>query len=106
VFNNNKHGMCVTRQQLFFEGRTEATEYQGIQIKDVARGLAGPDQLWSQSASNATELEQALQDFRSRGNAKPGILELHLPLEELPPFSPFLPKEAKTYVVSSSEMAA
>lgn len=106
VFNNNKHGMCVTRQQLFFEGRTEATEYQGIQIKDVARGLAGPDQLWSQSASNAAELEKALQDFGHQGATKPGILELHLPLEELPPFSPFLPKEAKTYVVSSSEMAA
>jgi acetolactate synthase I/II/III large subunit len=106
VFNNNKHGMCVTRQQLFFEGRTEATEYQGIQIKDVARGLAGSDQLWAQTASTGAELEKALEDFRNQNFTKPGILELQLPLEELPPFSPFLPKEAKTYEVSSCEMAA
>ena len=95
VFNNNKHGMCVTRQQLFFEGRTEATEYNKIDIQRLSRGLASPDQMWSQSASTADELRKALHDFGHQTVKKPGLLELHLPLEELPPFSPFLPKEAK-----------
>ena len=106
VFNNNKHGMCVTRQQLFFEGRTEATEYNTIDIENVAKGLAKPEQLWTQSASTGSELRKALADFQNQKTKKPGVLELHLPLEELPPFSPFLPKEAKTYVASKQEIAA
>jgi acetolactate synthase-1/2/3 large subunit len=98
--------MCVTRQQLFFEGRTESTEYNKIDIENVARGLAEPDQLWTQSVSTGAELKDALSDFHNQAIKKPGVLELHLPLEELPPFSPFLPKEAKTYVVENHDEKA
>src|SRR6185436_18776180 len=30
VFNNGKHGMCMTRQQLYFEGRVEASRYDPV----------------------------------------------------------------------------
>src|SRR5262249_47030964 len=39
VFNNGMHGMCVTRQQLFFGGRIESTRYPAVSVSQVARGL-------------------------------------------------------------------
>ena len=39
VFNNGMHGMCVTRQQLYFDGRLESSRYPAISVTATARGL-------------------------------------------------------------------
>jgi acetolactate synthase-1/2/3 large subunit len=91
VFNNNMHGMCVTRQQLFFESRLECVRYAPVNIDLIARGLGTPDQLWVGSASTVDELRYQLEDYRKHTDL-PGVLELRLLHEEVPPFTPFLPE--------------
>ncbi len=96
VFNNGMHGMCVTRQQLFFAGRIESSRYPAISVAEVARGLGAPDRLWVGSAGTVAELDEILGDTRCWAG-RPGVLELRLGREEVPPFTPFLPADAPTY---------
>jgi acetolactate synthase-1/2/3 large subunit len=97
VFNNGMHGMCVTRQQLYFGGRIEGSRYPAISVADVARGLGSPDRLWVGSAASAGELAERLAEHGAAD--RPGVLELRMRREEVPPFTPFLPAEAPTYPV-------
>jgi acetolactate synthase-1/2/3 large subunit len=98
VFNNGMHGMCVTRQQLFFGGRIESTRYPAVSVAQVARGLGSPDHLWVGSASTVEELNDILRDSPYWID-RPGVLELCLSREEMPPFTPFLPADEPTYYV-------
>lgn len=96
VFNNGMHGMCVTRQQLFFDGRLECSRYPAVSVAAVARGLGSPDRLWVGSAGTVEELDEVLRD-QPRWSGRPGVLELRLRREEMPPFTPFLPADEPTY---------
>jgi acetolactate synthase-1/2/3 large subunit len=95
VFNNGMHGMCVTRQQLYFDSRIEGSRYPAVSIADVARGLGATDRLWVGSAGTSDELRRRLSDYLQAD--RPGVLELRLCREEVPPFSPFLPADAPIY---------
>jgi acetolactate synthase-1/2/3 large subunit len=95
VFNNNMHGMCATRQNVFFESRYECVTYGPIDIAQVARGFGTPANLWIGKAATPNQLHAALEDFE-RDPMRPGVLELCLDIEEVPPFTPFLEKEPKT----------
>jgi acetolactate synthase-1/2/3 large subunit len=96
VFNNGMHGMCVTRQQLYFGGRIEGSLYPAISIAEVARGLGSRDQLWVGSANTTDELTKSLTDYGAQAD-RPGVLELVLGREQIPPFTPFLSSDAPTY---------
>ncbi len=98
VFNNAKHGMCVTRQQVYFEGRIESSEYARVDIAAIARGLGASSRLWVGRATTAAELRAELARYGS-ANARPGVLELVLTREEVPPFAPFLRADHPTYEV-------
>ena len=98
VFNNNKHGMCVTRQNLFFEGRVACTEYAGLDAAAVARGLGSGDRLWVGRAGTRGELVARLAEYAALPEGRPGVLELSLVCEEMPPFGPFLGEDAATFV--------
>jgi acetolactate synthase-1/2/3 large subunit len=95
VFNNNMHGMCVTRQQLFFDGRIEAVRYGMIDVEQVARGLGQSGRLWTASAGTVEDLKRALADYEARPPG-PGVLELLLGPGEVPPFAPLLPPDEPT----------
>lgn len=95
VFNNGMHGMCVTRQDLYFGGRREAVGYRRPGIAEIGRALAGPDRLWTATARTTTELEAALATYAA-GPPRPGVLELVLDHEEIPPFTPFLDADEPT----------
>jgi acetolactate synthase-1/2/3 large subunit len=97
VFNNARHGLCVTRQRLMFEGRTECSEYPAVRIAEMARGLGTPAALWTVRAATPSQLAAALEDYHRHHRHGPGVLELHLPIEEVPPFTPFLPADAETF---------
>jgi acetolactate synthase-1/2/3 large subunit len=99
VFNNNMHGMCVTRQQLYFDGRIEGSRYPSISITDMAQGLGARDGLWTGSAGTMGELTESLTHYRERASG-PGVLELRLGREEIPPFTPFLSCDAPTYIAA------
>lgn len=90
VFNNNMHGMCAVRQQLYFESRYECVNYRNpVDFPALARALGDSDQLWIGRAESAAELETALHDYYA-GPTLPGLLEICLGVEEIPPFLPFL----------------
>ncbi|HEU4405584.1 MAG TPA: thiamine pyrophosphate-binding protein [Polyangiaceae bacterium] len=94
VFNNNMHGMCAIRQQLLFESRFECVRYAALDVAGVARGLAGPDALWVGAAQSVRELHRCVEDYFASASDRPGVLELRIAQEEMPPFVPFLPKHA------------
>jgi acetolactate synthase-1/2/3 large subunit len=94
VFNNGKHGMCVTRQRLYFEGRIESSRDGAVDVATLARGLGPPDRFWVGRAASRTELRTALDAYYGDHAGGPGLLELDLPVDEVPPFAPFLAVEA------------
>jgi acetolactate synthase I/II/III large subunit len=96
VFNNGKHGMCVTRQELYFDGRLECSAYPAVDIEAIARGLGDRDCLWTGRAATPSELADRLREYHGNHTCRPGLLELILPREEVPPFTPFLPRDAAT----------
>ncbi|NEO18533.1 MULTISPECIES: thiamine pyrophosphate-binding protein [unclassified Moorena] len=102
VFNNNMHGMCVTRQQLFFESRLECVRYAPVNIAVIARGLGTPDRLWVGSAGTVDELQDQLKDYRNHTDI-PGVLELRLLREEMPPFTPFIPESVPTIPIGKKQ---
>jgi acetolactate synthase I/II/III large subunit len=89
IFNNNMHGMCATRQKLFFESRIECSSYAPINIALVARGFGEKDQLWSGRAKTTRELIDNLNDYETQVGL-PGVLEILISNDEIPPFTPFL----------------
>jgi len=103
VFNNGKHGMCVTRQQLYFKGRIECSQYSRPSIAQLARGFGDERSLWVGSADNtealATALD-ALEDWQWQG---PAVLELNIGAEEVPPFTPFLPADAPVGAITPTQ---
>ena len=94
VFNNAGHGMCVTRQQRFFEGRVEASRYPAASFVEIARGLAGRSPMWTGAASTTIELDAALDSLADWDGKGPALLELIIQREEMPPFTPFLEADA------------
>lgn len=102
VFNNNMHGMCVTRQQLFFESRLECVRYAPVNIALSVRGFGTTDRLWVGSAGTVDELRYQLEDYSNHTDL-PGVLELRLLHEEVPPFTPFLPEYAPTIPVGKGK---
>jgi thiamine pyrophosphate-dependent acetolactate synthase large subunit-like protein len=99
VFNNSMHGMCVTRQQLYFEGRVECAQYPRFSAAGVAAALGDNQSLWTRSAKSPFELTDALHEYHHHFAEGPGVLELILQHEEIPPFTPFLPADAPTFFV-------
>jgi len=104
VFNNAAHGMCVTRQDLFFAGRHEATRYDRVAIATAARGLGNSERLWVGRARTRGEMEELLAEYRARGPMT-GVLELELLREEVPPFAPFLGPDAPTVIARPERVA-
>ena len=95
VFNNGRHGMCATRQQRFFDSRIEAVSYPPVDVTTMSWGYGVPDRLWVGRAETEAELVDALTDHRRHAHL-PGVLELLLPVEEVPPFAAFMPADAPT----------
>lgn len=95
VFNNNMHGMCAMRQQLYFESRLECVRYAPVDVALAVRGFGSSDRLWAGSAETLEELREQIEDYRKHMNL-PGVLELRLRCEEIPPFTPFLSDSAAT----------
>ncbi|MBL1097860.1 thiamine pyrophosphate-binding protein [Streptomyces coffeae] len=106
IFNNNMHGMCATRQQTFFEARIECVQYAPVDVAQVARGLGPSDRLWVGSAGTAAELRARLADYHERHPDLPGVLELRIPAEEMPPFTTLLPPDEPTVPVPRADDAS
>lgn len=90
VFNNNMHGMCVTRQQRYFSNRITASYYKKIEVAKIVKGLGNKKQLWVACAKTPDELERQLADYYLHSSIKTGVLEIKINPDEVPPFIPLL----------------
>lgn len=88
VFNNAGHGMCVTRQQLYFEGRKSASTYHDFSVAEIAHGLAGGMPCYVAAANSIKTLDEELRRYMAQPS-QTGILEIRDYKEEWPPFAPF-----------------
>jgi acetolactate synthase-1/2/3 large subunit len=100
VFNDNQHGMCVTRQRLFFDARLECSRYPAVDVANVVRGLGAAHRLWVGSAGSPAQLLAQLAAYHADGGTRTGVLEVRLSQEEMPPFAPFLSEDAETWAPS------
>lgn len=101
VFNNNKHGMCTTRQETYFEDRIESSTFSNeVCISSIAKGLGvdGGLRVWKVKTLN--ELEGALRQYFSFGFVGPGLIELMVEIDELPPFTPFIEAMSENYMAA------
>lgn len=86
-FNNSQHGMCTSRQRHFFNNRLTCAKYGDVDIDRVVSGLDSSNTLWHGQANDSKEMKRLLDDYFSKGS-RPGVLELKIGIEEIPPFFP------------------
>ncbi|WBB81393.1 thiamine pyrophosphate-binding protein [Micromonospora sp. WMMD882] len=86
VVNNNAHGMCVTREQLYYE---DAYTFNEFRPTDLAAGIRGMfPGLPVTHARTPDELRQALTD--QVATRSPAVVCIDVSPREIPPFVPFL----------------
>lgn len=88
-FNNSQHGMCTSRQKHFFNNRITCTQYEDVDIEKVVSGFGSSDKLWHGQATDISEMKRLLQDYYAL-QPRPGVLELKIKVEEIPPFFPLI----------------
>jgi acetolactate synthase-1/2/3 large subunit len=96
ILNDNRHGMCVSRQQLLFAGRLEATTYGTLSVADVVRGFGTPDRLWVGRAAGRDELAARLVEYHALADDRPGVLEVVISRDEVPPVAMFVGADPDT----------
>ncbi|MBZ4322462.1 thiamine pyrophosphate-binding protein [Streptomyces huiliensis] len=86
VFNNNAHGMCATRERLFFSGDYSYNLFRPARIGDGAAALFPG--LAAVTVRTAGELTAALG--RAHATPAPALICVDVDPTEMPPFRPFL----------------
>ncbi|MEV2249841.1 thiamine pyrophosphate-binding protein [Streptomyces sp. NPDC050147] len=85
IFNNNSHGMCHTREQLFFSGDYTYNLFRPARIGEGAAAMfPGLDAV---TATTADELRAALARAETTGS--PALICVETDPTEMPPFRPF-----------------
>ncbi|MGW5148420.1 thiamine pyrophosphate-binding protein [Rhodococcus koreensis] len=86
VFNNNAHAMCLTREQVYYEGAYTYSRFR------PARIAAGVGAMLPGLPCHTVDTDAALADaLRSTTESTgPAVIEVVCDADELPPFLPFL----------------
>ncbi|MGW3655783.1 thiamine pyrophosphate-binding protein [Streptomyces sp. NPDC005151] len=85
ILNNNAHGMCATREQLFFSGDYSFNRFRPARIGEGAAALfPGLD---ATTVRTAAELRTALD--RAHTTSSTSLICIDVDLDEMPPFRPF-----------------
>jgi acetolactate synthase-1/2/3 large subunit len=86
IFNNNAHAMCVTREQLFYDG---AYSYNTFKPANLAAGVRAMfPSIAAARATTADQLRHAL--IETNTNPGPAMVCVEADVDEMPPFVPFL----------------
>ncbi len=102
LFNNNAHGMCVTREQLYYG---DLYSYNRFRESRLGAGLAAmfPD-LPSHDVASLDELATTIREALNVDG--PSVVSIDCSADEIPPFMPFInhraPKENQPDVVTSA----
>ncbi|WP_370183473.1 thiamine pyrophosphate-binding protein [Rhodococcus wratislaviensis] len=101
VFNNNAHAMCLTREQVYFEGTYTYSRFRPAHI------AAGVGALFPGLPSHTVDTHAGLADSlrATADSAGPAVIEVACDADELPPFLPFLPARRPTERSESREGA-
>jgi len=91
LFNNNAHGMCVTREQLYYR---DQYSYNRFRPSHLGAGLAAmfPD-LPSHDVASLDDLSTALEAALNVDG--PSVVSIECSADEIPPFAPFLESTVK-----------
>ncbi len=89
IFNNNAHGMCSTRENVYFDQETGINNFQAMTFAHGFKTLF--PQILVFDINNLEELEIGLQ--RIQRNHGVSLFSLNLPTNETPPFKAFIKKE-------------
>ncbi|MGW7071177.1 thiamine pyrophosphate-binding protein [Streptomyces sp. NPDC054855] len=85
IFNNNSHGMCHTREQLFYSGDYTYNLFRPARIGEGAAAMfPGLDAV---TATTTDELRAALARAETTGS--PALICVETDPTEMPPFRPF-----------------
>ncbi|BAH49227.1 putative acetolactate synthase large subunit [Rhodococcus opacus B4] len=101
VFNNNAHAMCLTREQVYFEG---AYTYSRFRPARIAAGVGAllPG-LPCHTVDTTADLAHALRS--TAASTGPAVIEVVCDADELPPFLPFLPARGAAQKTETREGA-
>ncbi|MET0701418.1 MAG: thiamine pyrophosphate-binding protein [Mycobacterium sp.] len=101
LFNNNAHGMCVTREGLYFSGDYSYNRFRPSRLGDglatMFPGLTAVDVTTIDALPGALDTALAV--------AGPSVVSVECSADEIPPFAPFLaePTAAEAASPSSKE---
>jgi thiamine pyrophosphate-dependent acetolactate synthase large subunit-like protein len=87
IFNDGKHGMCVTRQEIYFPGPQHTNAYHSSNFGRVGEGLGVG--VHSRQVQTYSELLGLLEDMVREGIHGPHIIDCVIKDLERPPFKPF-----------------
>lgn len=91
IFNNNAHGMCWTREQLFYSGVYTYNVFQPAHIGNgIAAMLPGLDAV---TVRDTAGLQAALA--KTAASDGPALICVDVDHTEMPPFQPFLAASAQ-----------
>jgi acetolactate synthase-1/2/3 large subunit len=86
VFNNNAHGMCLTREQLYYDADYS---YSRFKKTNLAAGMAAMfPTLNARHVETVEDLHAALVDANATNS--PAFISVNCDADEIPPFVPFL----------------
>ncbi|PCJ46960.1 MAG: acetolactate synthase [Moraxellaceae bacterium] len=88
IFNDSQHGMCTSRQRFHFNSRITCSQYSAVDFQSVAKGLAGDNELWTARVQDPKQLDRKLAEYFALPIHTPGVVELIINKEEIPPFFP------------------
>jgi acetolactate synthase I/II/III large subunit len=92
LFNNNAHGMCVTREQLFYEDRYSYNRFRPSQL---GAGLAA--MFPGLESIDVTDFDGFAAAMRAALNVDgPAVVSNECAADEIQPFAPFLVQHTKT----------
>ncbi len=86
ILNNDAHGMCVTREHLYFPGTPTVNRFKPAALADGLDAMF-PD-LVVRHADSTADIETCCAELFS--DAGPNCLVIDVDPEEVPPFAPFL----------------
>lgn len=86
LFNNNSHGMCVTREQIYYH---DLYSYNRFRQSSLGAGLAAMfPGLQAVDVDDPRALPEALG--RALSSWGPSVVSIRCSADEIPPFAPFL----------------
>jgi acetolactate synthase-1/2/3 large subunit len=98
LFNNNAHGMCVTREGLYFSGDYSYNRFRpsrlGGGLTTMFPGLTAVDVTTIDALPDALDTALAV--------VGPSVVSIECSADEIPPFAPFLIKTTAAEAVSHS----